>query len=53
MFALRGVKLITVDASELFLSRLAGVTDPETKRKIIGETFIQVFDEEAKKHDGN
>jgi len=52
MFAARGVPLITVDASEQFLSKLAGVTDPETKRKIIGETFIKVFDEEAKKHDG-
>jgi len=47
-----GTNLITVDASELFLSRLAGVTDPERKRKIIGETFIEVFDEEAKKYDG-
>ena len=47
-----GANLITVDASELFLSRLVGVTDPERKRKIIGETFIEVFDEEAKKHDG-
>jgi GMP synthase (glutamine-hydrolysing) len=47
-----GVDLITVDASELFLSRLAGVTEPEKKRKIIGETFIEVFDKEAKKHDG-
>lgn len=37
-----------VDASELFLSRLAGVTDPETKRKIIGNTFIDVFDEAVK-----
>jgi GMP synthase (glutamine-hydrolysing) len=52
MFKSRGVDLITVDASEEFLSKLAGVTDPETKRKIIGETFIKVFDEEAKKHDG-
>lgn len=52
MFASRGVPLITADASELFLSRLAGVTDPERKRKIIGETFIEVFDAEAKKHDG-
>ncbi|XPV69803.1 MAG: glutamine-hydrolyzing GMP synthase [Halarcobacter sp.] len=52
MFKSRGVNLITVDASETFLSRLAGVTDPEKKRKVIGETFIQVFDEEAKKHDG-
>ncbi len=52
MFASRGVPLITVDASEQFLTQLQGVTDPETKRKIIGETFIKVFDEEAKKHDG-
>ncbi|MGB5917496.1 glutamine-hydrolyzing GMP synthase [Arcobacter sp.] len=52
MFKARGVPLITVDASEQFLSKLAGVSDPETKRKIIGETFIKVFDEEAKKHDG-
>ena len=52
MFRSRGVPLITVDASEIFLSRLSGVTDPEKKRKIIGETFIEVFDTEAKKHDG-
>lgn len=38
-----------VDATELFLSRLAGVTDPEQKRKIIGNTFIEVFEEESKK----
>ncbi|MCT7646182.1 glutamine-hydrolyzing GMP synthase [Aliarcobacter butzleri] len=50
MFKSRGVNLITVDASETFLSKLAGVTDPEKKRKIIGETFIEVFDVEAKKH---
>lgn len=41
--------LIYVDASELFLSRLNGVFDPEQKRKIIGKTFIDVFEEEAKK----
>lgn len=52
MFRSRGVPLITVDASEIFLGRLKGVTDPERKRKIIGETFIEVFDAEAKKHDG-
>ncbi|MEA1915266.1 MAG: glutamine-hydrolyzing GMP synthase [Campylobacterota bacterium] len=52
MFAARHIDLITVDASEQFLSKLKGVTDPETKRKIIGETFIEVFDIEAKKHDG-
>jgi GMP synthase (glutamine-hydrolysing) len=37
-----------IDASELFLSRLAGVTDPEKKRKIIGNTFIDVFESETK-----
>ena len=52
IFKSRGIDLITVDASEQFLTKLAGVTDPETKRKIIGETFIEVFDKEAKKHDG-
>jgi GMP synthase (glutamine-hydrolysing) len=52
MFASRGINLITVDATNDFLSKLAGVTDPEKKRKIIGETFIEVFDKEAKKHDG-
>lgn len=52
MFRQRGVPLITVDASEKFLNRLKGVSDPEKKRKIIGETFIEVFDEEAKKHNG-
>jgi len=37
-----------VDATDLFLSRLAGVTDPERKRKIIGQTFIEVFEDKAK-----
>jgi GMP synthase (glutamine-hydrolysing) len=41
--------LIFADASRLFLDRLAGVTDPEQKRKIIGATFIEVFEEEARK----
>jgi len=44
------VPLITVDARDKFLNRLKGVTDPEEKRKIIGHTFIEVFEEEAKKH---
>lgn len=44
-----GVNLKVVDASELFLSRLEGVEDPEQKRKIIGNTFINVFEEEAAK----
>jgi GMP synthase (glutamine-hydrolysing) len=43
------INLIRVDASERFLGRLAGVEDPETKRKIIGEEFIRVFEEEARK----
>ena len=46
-----GIDLITVDASEEFISKLEGVVDPEEKRKIIGETFITVFDREAKKYD--
>jgi GMP synthase (glutamine-hydrolysing) len=41
--------LVFADASRLFLERLAGVTDPETKRKIIGATFIEVFETEAAK----
>jgi GMP synthase (glutamine-hydrolysing) len=40
-----------VDASDLFLSRLKGVKDPESKRKIIGTTFIEVFEQEAEKYD--
>ncbi|HQT46216.1 MAG TPA: glutamine-hydrolyzing GMP synthase [Acidocella sp.] len=46
------IKLIHRDASDLFLGQLAGVTDPEQKRKIIGRLFIEVFDEEAKKLGG-
>ncbi len=41
------IKLKTVDASERFLAKLAGVTDPETKRKIIGNEFVRVFEEAA------
>lgn len=44
-----GLRVIGVKAGELFISRLAGVEDPEKKRKIIGNTFIDVFDEESKK----
>ena len=43
------VKFIRADASERFISRLDGVSEPEAKRKIIGEEFIRVFEEEAKK----
>ncbi len=44
-----GVKVIRVDAEKRFLDKLAGVSDPEQKRKIIGNSFIDVFNEEAKK----
>jgi GMP synthase (glutamine-hydrolysing) len=43
------VPLVHVDAHERFLTRLAGVTDPERKRKIVGEEFIRVFEEEARR----
>jgi GMP synthase (glutamine-hydrolysing) len=46
------VPLVVVDARENFLGKLAGVKDPEKKRKIIGHTFIEEFEKEAKKHDG-
>jgi GMP synthase (glutamine-hydrolysing) len=46
------INLSSVDATDIFLSRLAGVDDPEKKRKIIGKTFIEVFEEEAKKLGG-
>ncbi|MDX1492306.1 MAG: glutamine-hydrolyzing GMP synthase [Pseudohongiellaceae bacterium] len=46
-----GVKVIRADAEDKFLSALAGVSDPEAKRKAIGNTFIEVFDEEASKID--
>ncbi len=45
-------RICAVDASQRFLDRLAGVEDPERKRKIIGATFIEVFEEEAKKLPG-
>lgn len=44
-----GVKVIRVNAEDLFLGKLKGETDPEAKRKIIGNTFIEIFDEEASK----
>ena len=42
-----GLHLVAVDATDRFMQKLAGVTDPETKRKIIGKEFIEVFDDEA------
>jgi GMP synthase (glutamine-hydrolysing) len=47
-----GIKVIRVDAEQEFLSRLAGVSDPEQKRKIIGAAFIDVFDKESAKVGG-
>ena len=47
-----GVNLIHVDAEQRFLDRLAGVDEPERKRKIIGEEFIRVFEDEAAKLEG-
>jgi GMP synthase (glutamine-hydrolysing) len=46
------IPLIHRDVSDMFLQRLAGVSDPEEKRKIIGGSFIEVFDEEAQKIEG-
>ncbi len=46
------IRLVLRDASAIFLSRLSGKTDPEEKRKIIGNTFIEVFEEEANKIGG-
>jgi len=45
-----GIEVCVVDAQDRFLNKLLGVTDPELKRKIIGEEFIRVFEEEAKKY---
>ncbi len=44
------LELITIDAKELFYRRLEGISDPEEKRKIIGKTFIEIFEKEAEKH---
>ena len=43
-----GIKLTVVDATDLYMKKLKGVSDPETKRKIIGNTFIDVFQDKAK-----
>ena len=48
-FAQWNINFVRVNAGERFLGKLAGISDPETKRKIIGEEFIRVFEEEAKK----
>ena len=49
VFSKRDINFIRVDASERFLSKLEGQSDPERKRKIIGEEFIRVFEEESRK----
>ena len=49
VFKNQDINFIRVDAKDRFLAKLAGVSDPERKRKIIGEEFIRVFEEEAKK----
>ena len=49
VFKNQDINFIRVNAKDRFLAKLAGVTDPERKRKIIGEEFIRVFEEEAKK----
>ncbi|CUT07649.1 GMP synthase (glutamine-hydrolysing) [Candidatus Kryptonium thompsonii] len=49
MFKQLGIKVYYVDAGEIFLKRLRNVIDPEEKRKIIGHTFIEVFEQEAEK----
>ncbi len=50
MFKLLDIPLVTIDAKDEFMKVLKGVTDPEQKRKIIGEKFIEVFDREASRH---
>ncbi len=49
VFKNQDINFVRVNAKDRFLAKLAGVSDPETKRKIIGEEFIRVFEEEAKK----
>lgn len=50
MFKMLDIPLITIDAKKEFMAVLEGVSDPEVKRKAIGEKFIEIFDIEAKKH---
>ncbi len=48
-----GMKLTVIDAKERFFAALKGITDPEKKRKVIGEMFVRVFEEKAKKHNAS
>ena len=50
-FGGKSLRLVCVDAKDRFLSRLAGVTEPEQKRKIIGEEFVRVFESESAKYE--
>jgi len=50
VFAKKRLKFVRVNAESRFLAKLAGVTDPEAKRKIIGREFVEVFNEEARKY---
>jgi GMP synthase (glutamine-hydrolysing) len=52
MFKMLNIPLITIDAKKEFMDALKDISDPEKKRKAIGEKFIEVFDKEAKKHTG-
>jgi len=52
-FSVRDLELVRINAQDRFLARLRGVTDPEAKRKIIGEEFIRVFEEYAKELQGD
>lgn len=52
-FGGKSLDLVCVDARDRFLEKLKGVTDPERKRKIIGEEFVRVFEEESAKYAGN
>lgn len=52
-FSKQDLQFVRVDAADRFLQKLAGVTDPEQKRKIIGAEFIKVFEEESKKYKGS
>ena len=53
VFGARALDLVSVDAGARFLARLKGVTDPESKRKIVGEEFVRVFEEESAKFGGS
>ncbi len=46
------IPLVTIDATKIYMDKLKGIKDPEEKRKIIGYTFIELFEQEAKKYDG-